>query len=180
MHCHHIFSITDTGCAQSKMRMVHILSKTGTFSDGDYFCGLDLPFSGCFLFLLICRHTPFFFDVVMSPHVVACLCMRFCPACWQGDQAQSILRVRFWSLLFVCIGLFCSRGDMLVGTNKHHPVSSSPRRGVLHARTHAHTLGYDHMWPFSMVKGWKSATPQTVLAHQRRMLWSAHINVASW
>ena len=27
---------------------------------------------------------------------------------------------------------------MLVGTNKHHPVSSLPRRGVLHARTRTH------------------------------------------
>ena len=34
---------------------------------------------------------------------------------------------------------------------------------------------------FCPVKGWKSATPQTVLAHQRRMLWSAptHLDVAS-
>ena len=76
---------------------------------------------------------------------VHCACARFVGmfvhAILSGllsDQAQSILRVRFWSLLFVCIGLFCSRGGMLVGTNKDHLVSSLPRRGFLHARTRTH------------------------------------------
>jgi len=35
---------------------------------------------------------------------------------------------------------------------------------------HVHTLGYDCMLPFSMVKHQKSATTQTVLTHQRRVL----------
>jgi len=49
--------------------------------------------------------------------------------------------------LFVCVcGLsfscavvyFCSRGTMVFGTNKCHPVSSRPRRMFLHARTRTH------------------------------------------
>jgi len=49
--------------------------------------------------------------------------------------------------LFVCVSgpcfvcalvYFCSRGDMSVGTNKRHPVSSRPCRGFLHAHTRTH------------------------------------------
>jgi len=49
--------------------------------------------------------------------------------------------------LFVCVSgpcflcalvYFCRRGDMLVGTNNHHPVSSRLCRVFLHARTRTH------------------------------------------
>jgi len=71
---------------------------------------------------------------------LACLCMRadFVRSTHRVINTQSTLRVRSWSLLFVCIGLFLYQGDMSVGTNKRHLVSSQPRRGFLHARTRTH------------------------------------------
>jgi len=40
---------------------------------------------------------------------------------------------------FMCVLVFfCSRGDLLVGTNTRHPVSSQSRRGFWHVRTRTH------------------------------------------
>jgi len=76
-----------------------------------------------------------------TAHVsLACLCMR-------ADVARPANRVIEHQTLCVCVlgpcflcalDCFCSRGDMSVGTNKRHHVSSRPRRGFLHARTRTH------------------------------------------
>jgi len=71
---------------------------------------------------------------------LACLCMR-------ADFDRPANRVINHKALFVCVSgpcfvcalvYFCSRGDMSVGTNKRHPVSSRPCRGFLHAHTRTH------------------------------------------
>jgi len=68
---------------------------------------------------------------------LACLCMR-------ADFVRPANRVIKHKVLCVCVFgpcflyaliYFCSRGAMLVGTNKHHPVSP---REFLHARTCTH------------------------------------------
>jgi len=75
---------------------------------------------------------------------LACLCMR-------ADFARPANRVIEHKVLcvsvlgpcFLCaLDYFCSRDDMLVGTNKRHPVSS---RLLVFAHARAHTLGYERM-----------------------------------
>jgi len=46
--------------------------------------------------------------------------------------------VRVWPCFLCTLIYFCSRGDMLAGTNKRQPVSSRPHRGFLHAYTRTH------------------------------------------
>jgi len=76
-----------------------------------------------------------------TPRVsLACLCMR-------ADFVRPANRVIEHKALCVCLSgpcflcvlvYFCSMGDMLVGTNKRHPVSL--RRGFLHARARTHGI----------------------------------------
>jgi len=66
--------------------------------------------------------------------------------CMRADFARPANSVIEHKVLCVCVlgpcflcalDYFCSRGDMSVGTNKHHPVSSRPHREVcMHARAH--------------------------------------------
>ena len=71
---------------------------------------------------------------------LACLCMRTVFARPPNRViGHKTLCVCVLGPCFLCaLDFFCSRGDMLVGTNKRNPVSSWPCRGCLHARTHTH------------------------------------------
>jgi len=75
-------------------------------------------------------------------------------ACMRADFARPANRVIEHKVLCVCVlgpcflcasDYFCSRGDMSVGTNKRHPVSSRGATSWVFACTHAHTLGYERM-----------------------------------
>jgi len=84
-------------------------------------------------------------------------------------------------VLDFCVHWTISVTGWHVGRDKQAPSRLLAVTSWGFACTHAHTLGYERMWPFSMVKDWKSATTQTVLAHIGECSWSAlkHIKVRS-